>query len=61
MLCIHYVKFVDKTWSLPTAARPICRQKHRRAMYQWAVTMFYTNHTFKGCFKAILTDIFLKF
>ena len=28
-------------------------------MYQWALTMFYTHHTFKGCFKAILIDILL--
>ncbi len=29
-----------------TAARPICAKKHRLAMYQKAVTMFYLHITF---------------
>ncbi len=32
-------------------------KKHRRAMYQKAVTMFYTCHTLKGCFNCIFNDI----
>ena len=41
---------------------PICRQKkHKRAMYQPAVTMFYTYHTLEGGFVGYSSDISMKF